>query len=160
MTHLRIGTLLGLFAASGAIAWAGAGLWDSRGTLPAVPLLAPVALGMIAAILLGTALTLRSRLKAIRERRPGARPVEPMMAARAVVLGQASALVSAVVAGIYGGAGIFLVQEYLDVANRRDQAVYAGIAVLAGAAVCGVAIWLERICRLREDGEGPLGSPA
>jgi hypothetical protein len=160
VTQLRIKTLLGLFAATAAIAWAGSGLWDSRGTLPAVPLLAPVVLGLIAVILLSTALTLRSRLKAIAERRAGARRVEPLMAARAVIFGQASALVSAVAAGAYGGAGLFLVQEYLDVANRRDQALYAGLAVLMGIAVCAAALYLEHICRITEDDDGPLGSPA
>ncbi|NJQ04436.1 DUF3180 domain-containing protein [Streptomyces lonarensis] len=161
MTQLRIGTLLGLFAGAFVLAWAAAGLMDSHGMLPAVPLLAPVALGAIAAVLLATALLLRSRIKAARERRPGARGVEPMMAARAVVLGQASALVVSVVSGVYGGLGIFLVLEYLDVSARRDQAIYAGLCVLMGVAVCAAALWLERICRLPEDDEnGPLGSPA
>lgn len=160
LTHLRIRTLLGLFAATAAICWAGSGLWDSRGTLPAVPLLAPVVLALIAAVLLATAVTLRSRLKAIAERRPHARRVEPMMAARAVLFGQASALVSAFVAGVYCGAGLFLVLEHWEVANRRDQVLYAGLSVLAGAAVCAAALWLERICRISEEDEGPLGSPA
>lgn len=159
VTQLRIRTLLGLFAGAAALSWAGSGVWDSHGTLPAVPLLAPVVLGMIAAVLLATALTLRSRLKAIAERRPNARRVEPLMAARAVVFGQASALVSAVVAGGYGGAGLFLLQEYMDVANRRDQALYAGLAVLAGVAICAAALYLEHVCRISDD-EGPLGSPA
>jgi hypothetical protein len=160
VTQLRIRTLLGLFAGATGVAWAASGLWDSRDTLPAVPLLAPVVLAAIAAVLLATALTLRSRFKAIAERRANARRVEPLMAARAVVFGQASALVSAVVAGVYGGAGLFLLQEHMDVANRRDQALYAGLAVLAGAAVCAAAIYLEHVCRIAEDDEGALGSPA
>ena len=160
VTQLRITTLLGLFAGAAAVCWAGSGLWDSRGTLPAVPLLAPVVLALIAAVLLATALTLRSRLKALTERRPGARRVEPLMAARAVVFGQASALVSAVVAGAYGGGGLFLVLEYWDTASRRDQALYAGLAVLAGAAVCAAALYLEHVCRITDGDDGPLGSPA
>ncbi|MDT0308966.1 DUF3180 domain-containing protein [Streptomyces sp. DSM 44917] len=165
MNQLRIGTLAGLFAAAAGLCWGGAGLWESLGnTPPAVPLLAPVFLGLIAAALLATALSLRARLKAQRERRPGARPVDRMMAARAVVFGQASALVSALVAGGYGGFGIFLLMERMDVASRRDQAIYAGLAVLAGVCVVAAALFLERVCRLPEgdgddDGDGPMRSP-
>ncbi|GAA1929857.1 DUF3180 domain-containing protein [Streptomyces sodiiphilus] len=159
MEQLRIRTLIGLFVAAFALTWAGAGLWDTWGTPPAVPLLAPVVLGAIAVVLLATALSLRSRLRAQRDRVPGARGVEPLMAARAVVLGQASALVSSVVAGMYGGFGLFLVLEYMEVANRRSQALYAGLSVLAGAAVCAVAVFLERVCRLPGDDDDPLGSP-
>ncbi|MGP4109929.1 DUF3180 domain-containing protein [Streptomyces sp. 4N509B] len=157
MNQLRIGTLVGLFAVSAALAWAGAGLWDSLGnTLPAVPLLAPVILGLIAAVLLATALSLRSRLRAQRERRPDARPVDRLMAARAVVFGQASALVSAVVAGLYGGFGVYLAMNMLEISNRRDQAIYAGLSVVTGVAVVATALFLERVCRL-SDGEGPNG---
>jgi MFS family permease len=166
VNQLRIGTLVGLFASAAVLAWAGAGLWDSLGnTLPAVPLLAPVVLGLIAAALLAMALSLRSRLRAQRERRPDARPVDRMMAARAVVFGQASALVSAVVSGLYGGFGVFLVMHRLEVPNRRDQAIYAGIAVLAGIAVVATALFLERVCRLPDGdgddsgGNGPMGEP-
>ncbi len=90
-------------------------------------------LALIAVVLLATALSLRARLKAQRERRPGAKGVDPLMAARAVVFGQASALVAALVAGMYGGTGAFLL-ESLDIPARRDQAVYAGFSVLAGIA--------------------------
>ncbi|WP_062210493.1 DUF3180 domain-containing protein [Streptomyces sp. NBRC 109706] len=164
MNQLRIGTLVGLFAAAFGLAWAAAGLWESwDNTLPAVPLFAPVILALIAAVLLATALSLRSRLRAQRERRPDARPVDRLSAARAVVLGQASALVSAVVAGGYGGFGLFLLLERMDVPNRRDQALYAGLAVLAGIAVVAVALYLERVCRLPDgdddNGHGPMGSP-
>lgn len=168
MTQLRIGTLTVLLLAAAGLTWAGAGLWDSRGTLPAVPLLAPVVLGMIAVALLAVALSVRGRLRAQRERRPGAKGVEPMMVTRAVLFGQASALVAALVAGVYAGVGLFLVQEHLDVPNRRDQAVYAGLAVLAGLAVCAAALFLERVARLPEEdeeedggngGPGPLRPP-
>ncbi len=65
------------------------------------------------------------------------------MAARAVVFGQASALVAALVAGMYGGTGVFLL-ESLDIPTRRDQAIYAGFSVLAGIAVIAAAFFLER----------------
>jgi hypothetical protein len=148
--ELRIRVLAGVFVVAGVLSWAGARLWNAIGTLPSVPLAAPVVLALIAVVLAATALSLRARLKAQRERRPGAKGVDPLMAARAVVFGQASALVAALVAGMYGGTGVFLL-ELLDLPTRRDQAIYAGFSVLAGIAVIVAALFLERVCKLPED---------
>jgi hypothetical protein len=148
--QLRIGVLAGLFAVAGVLSWGGARLWDTVGTLPSVPLAAPIVLAVIAAVLLATALSLRTRLRAQRERRPGAKGVDPLMAARAVVFGQASALVAALVCGMYGGTGVYLL-SFLDIPSRRDQAIYAGFSVLAGIAVIAAAFFLERVCKLPDD---------
>lgn len=150
MKQLRLGVLAGLFAAAGVLSWGGARLWEAFGTLPSVPLAAPIVLAVIAVILTATALSLRARLRAQRERRPGATGVEPLMAARAVVFGQASALVAALVAGMYGGAGVYLLGS-LDIPARRDQAIYAGLSVVAGIGVIAAAFFLERVCKLPED---------
>ncbi|MER7896312.1 DUF3180 domain-containing protein [Streptomyces sp. NPDC096046] len=152
MRELRIRVLAGVFVVAAVLSWAGARLWNSVGTLPSVPLAAPVVLAVIAVILLATALSIRARLRAQRERRPEAKGVDPLMAARAVVFGQASALVAALVSGMYGGTGVFLL-ESLDIPARRDQAVYAGLSVLAGIGVIAAAIFLERVCKLPEDDE-------
>ena len=150
MKQLRLGVLAGLFVIAGVLSWRGARLRDSVGTLPGVPIAAPIVLGVIAAVLLATALSIRSRLRAQRERRPGAKGVEPLMAARAVVFGQASALVAALVCGMYGGTGVYLL-SYLDIPARRDQAIYAGFSVVAGIGVIAAALFLERICKLPDD---------
>ncbi|MFE6457414.1 DUF3180 domain-containing protein [Streptomyces cinereoruber] len=155
MKQLRLKVLAGLFLAAGILSWGGARLWDAVGSLPSVPVAAPIVLAVIAVVLTATALSIRARLRAQRERRPGAKGVEPLMAARAVVFGQASALVAALVAGMYGGTGVFLLGS-LDVPARRDQALYAALAVLAGLAVIAAALFLERVCKLPEDDEdGP-----
>ncbi|MGK4908193.1 DUF3180 domain-containing protein [Streptomyces albus] len=151
MNQLRVRTLAALFVVAGVLSWGGARLWDSLGTLPGVPVAAPIVLGAIAAVLLATALSLRSRLKAQRERVPDAKGVDPMMAARAVLFGQASALVAALVAGMYGGVGVFLGLERADVPARVGQALYAGLAAVAGIAVIAAALFLERVCRLPDD---------
>jgi divalent metal cation (Fe/Co/Zn/Cd) transporter len=148
---LRIRTLAGLFAVAVVLSWAAARLWDTFGTLPRVPVAAPIVLALIAVALFATALSLRARLKAQRERHPGAKGVDPLAAARAVVFGQASALVAAIVSGLYGGACVFLIMYELDNDPRRQQAIYAGLAVLAGIAVVAAAIFLERVCKLPDD---------
>ncbi|MET7456170.1 DUF3180 domain-containing protein [Streptomyces sp. NPDC005574] len=157
MRELRIRLLAGVFVVAGILSWAGARLWNSIGTLPSVPLAAPIVLAVIAVVLLATALSIHARLKAQRERRPGAKGVDPLMAARAVVFGQASALVAALVAGMYGGTGVFLL-ESLDIPARRDQAIYAGFSVLAGIGVIAAALFLERVCKLPEDDENNTGA--
>ncbi|WP_282696692.1 DUF3180 domain-containing protein [Streptomyces sp. CC208A] len=159
MKQLRLKVLAGLFLVAGILSWGGARLWDSVGTLPSVPLAAPIVLAVIAVVLTATALSLRARLRAQRERRPGAKGVEPLMAARAVVFGQASALVAALVAGLYGGVGVFLLGS-LDIPARRDQALYAAAAVLAAFGVIAAALFLERVCKLPEDDDGPGGARA
>ncbi|WP_369198843.1 DUF3180 domain-containing protein [Streptomyces djakartensis] len=159
MKELRIRLLAGVFVVAGVLSWAGARLWNSIGTLPSVPLAAPIVLALIAVVLLATALSLRARLKAQRERRPDAKGVDPMMAARAVVFGHASALVAALVAGMYGGTGVFLL-ESLDIPARRDQAIYAGFSVLAGIGVIAAAIFLERVCKLPDDEDHENAGPA
>ncbi|GHH91028.1 DUF3180 domain-containing protein [Streptomyces capillispiralis] len=162
MRELRIRVLAGVFVVAGVLSWAGARLWNSLGTLPSVPVAAPIVLALIAVVLAATALSLRARLRAQRERQHDAKGVDPLMAARAVVFGQASALVAALVAGMYGGVGVFLL-ESLDIPARRDQAVYAGFSVLAGVGVIAAAIFLERVCKLPEDEDdhnGPGTAPA
>lgn len=158
MKPLRLRLLLAIAVVAAVLAWAGARLWDSLGHLPGVPTAAPIVLAAVAVILLATAISLRSRLKAARERRPDARGVDPLAAARAVVLAQASALVSAVMSGIYAGAGVHLLGQ-LDNPARASQALAAGLAVLAGAAVVAAALWLQHVCRLPEDHDGPMGPP-
>ena len=108
--------------------------------------------------LFATALSLRARLRAQRERRPGAKGVDPLAAARAVVFGQASALVASLVAGMYGGAGLFLIMYKLDMDPRRRPGRLRGLAVLAGAAVVAAALFLERVCRLPEDDDPQHGA--
>jgi hypothetical protein len=156
--QLRIRVLLGLFVVAGVVSWAGARLWDTLGSLPSVPVAAPIVLALIAVVLAATALSLRARLRAQRERRPGAKGVDPLVAARAVVFGQASALVAALVSGMYGGVGVFLLMEQLDVPARKDQAIYAAASVLAGAAVVAAAFFLERVCKLPEDDDTDTGN--
>ncbi|WP_116213185.1 DUF3180 domain-containing protein [Streptomyces olivoreticuli] len=161
MKQLRVRVLAGLFVVAGVVSWAGARLWDAFGTLPSVPVAAPIVLAVIAVVLAATALSLRARLRAQRERRPGAKGVDPLVAARAVVFGQASALVAALVAGMYGGVGTFLLLAGLDNnPARRDQTIYAGASVLAAVCVVVAAFFLERVCRLPEDDdeEGGTGS--
>lgn len=143
--------LAGITLVAAVLSWAGSQLWNSLGSLPGVPTAAPIVLAAVAVVLLVTAISLRGRLKAQRERVPDAKGVDPLSAARAVVLGQASALVSALVTGIYGGMGVFLLTMGDAGAPRHGQSLTALFAVLAGIAVMAAGLWIQYICRLPDD---------
>jgi hypothetical protein len=138
----------------------GARLWDLQtGAPPAVPWAAPVTLLVLAAAFTVTAWVLRPRL----ERRAGHAPLDPFVAARAVVLALAGSRAGAAVLGVYLGYVGFLL---LDLTNdyRRRMAVIATVAALAGAWLAAAALWLERMCRVKgtddEDPGGPTASAA
>jgi hypothetical protein len=136
---------------AGVLSWGGARLWNSVGTLPGVPAAAPIVLAVIAVVLAAAAISLRGRLRAQRERVPGAKGVDPLSAARAVVLGQASALVAALVTGVYGGMGVFLLTLMSNAPARKGQALTALFAVIAGVGVMAAGLWLQHVCKLPED---------
>ncbi len=150
--------------------------WDHLGdsSVPSVPLSAPITLAVLAVAVLGVALGLRSRFAAYRKararverglpREPNERPVkpiDPLQAARALVLAKASGLVGSVFAGIYGGYGLFLLGR-LDVGIYRSEALRCGFAFLAGAALVAAAIYLEHVLKVppEEPGDGKVPSGA
>lgn len=148
MTPTRWPVLVGVAAVAAVVGWAGAATLVRFGQpLPRVPLSAPLVLLLLAAILLATALSIRSRLAAVRDRRPDARPVNPLAAARAAVLAKASSPVGALVVGLYAGYGGYLLQE-AQIGARRQLALLSGFAVLSGLALIAAALFLESVCRL------------
>ncbi|MEZ0068849.1 hypothetical protein ABIA32_004890 [Streptacidiphilus sp. MAP12-20] len=158
MKPLRPLVLAVITLIAGVLSWAGARLWNSVGSLPGVPAAAPIVLAVIAVILAASAISLRARLRAQRDRVPDAKGVDPLSAARAVVLGQASALVAALVTGVYGGMGVFLISLWDAAPARKGQALTALFAVLAGIAVMAAALWLQQVCKLPEDPDDPSAS--
>jgi hypothetical protein len=139
----RIISLLSLFAAVAAVIWGALTLVEDRGgVLPPLAWSAPAGLFALGVVVLATALGLRSRLQR-GEKRP-----HPLSMARMAVLGKASAHVGPIVGGLYGGYALVLLPT-LDIGDRRDRAVLAGVAVLAALLLTAAGLFLERICRVR-----------
>lgn len=157
MKPTRPAILLGLALATGALSYGAVDLWLTRGTPPGVPVLAPFVLLLLAVVALSTGLSLRTRFKAQRERRRDARPVDPLTAARAVVFAKASSLVAALIAGLYGGYGVYL-WLHLDNDARRDQAARCGFSVAAAVLLILAALFLEKVCRVPDDPDDPDGT--
>jgi uncharacterized membrane protein YdcZ (DUF606 family) len=110
-------------------------------TPPEVPWTAPVGLVVVSALVGGLAYSTHQRIQVRRER------VEPSRAVGLLVLGKASALAGALVAGGYlAYAAAFLAR--LDAAAPRDRVIRSAVAVVAGLALCGVGLLLERACRV------------
>jgi Protein of unknown function (DUF3180) len=133
--------------------------WDDFGTIPPVPVSGPITLGVLAVAVFAVALGLRARFHAYREARlraaqgrrgpgdVGVKPIDPLQAARALVLAKASGLVGAIFGGCYGGYGLFLV-GHLAVDAYRSRALLCLLAFIAGMALIAAALFLERILRV------------
>ncbi len=119
------------------------------GDVPALPWTPSAAVAGLAVFEGGAARGTRQRIA----RRPGTRPVEPLMVARLVALAKASAVVGAVLAGFWAGAFgyTFLARDRLAAAGR--DAVVSGIGCLTALLLVGAALWLEQACRAPEPPE-------
>jgi hypothetical protein len=150
MHHLTWGSVLVVFGVSGVVTWGLATLADSAGISPLhVPLTAPLACVVVGGITLWLA-------HAVREYLAGKRPgLDPLRAARTVVLAQASAYTGAMLAGAFVGYAIAIAADWAH-EPRREAAIAAAIAALGavGLLACG---WIaERWCRIDPPGsDGP-----
>ena len=128
---------------------------SAYGSLPAVPALAGATLGVlgIAEAVGGSAL--RARI----ERRPGTTPVPPLVAARAVVVAQASALGGAIMAGAWGGLLAYVLPRSGAIVAAAQDTVGATVGLACALLLVGGALWLERCCRAPDDPDrDPHGS--
>lgn len=110
---------------------------------PQVPWTAPVAVGLMAALVGALASNTRQRIHVRRER------MDPQRAVAFLVLGKASALGGAFVAGGYIGFGLQLLGR-LDAAGPRDRVIASGFCVLAGIGLGAAGLLLERACKVPE----------
>jgi Protein of unknown function (DUF3180) len=110
-------------------------------TPPEVPWTAPIGLVVVAALVGALAYTTHQRIQVRHER------VEPSRAVALLVLGKASALAGALVAGGYLSYGLMFLTRF-DAAAPRDRVIRSAVAVAAGLALCAVGLLLERACRV------------
>jgi len=147
MSPTRIRLLLALAAVAAAVGWGLARLVDAYAgrSLP-VPWTAPVAMAVLAVTVALWARGTRDRLA----RKPGTKPLEPLVAARSAALAMAASRTGALVAGFYAGVAAELVPAW-DVPYVRERILVSLLTVLGGVLVAAAALWLERVCRLPPD---------
>jgi H+/Cl- antiporter ClcA len=108
---------------------------------PEVPWTAPIGLILVAALVGALAYATHQRIQVRRER------IEPQRAVALLVLGKASALAGALVAGGYFGFALMFLTR-LDAAAPRDRVIRSAVAILAGVALCIMGLLLERACKV------------
>jgi Protein of unknown function (DUF3180) len=129
---------------------------SAYGSLPPLQWWLPVPLGVLAVAEALGARALRARLSAQREgrRSPGrtpataARPVEPLLVARLVVLAQASAWVGAVLTGAWAGVLLHTGPALGRLSAAASDTVTAVLGVLLAVALTVAALWLEDVCKV------------
>nr|WP_294694969.1 DUF3180 domain-containing protein [uncultured Friedmanniella sp.] len=119
---------------------------------PRIPWSAPIGLVVFAALVGALAWSTHVRLQVRRER------MEPRRAVAFLVLGKASALAGAVVAGGYLGFALNFLTR-LDAATPRDRVVRSAVAVVAGIALMAGGLLLERACKVPGSDDDDDGLP-
>jgi H+/Cl- antiporter ClcA len=108
---------------------------------PEVPWTAPIGLILVAALVGALAYVTHQKIQVRRER------MEPQRAVAFLVLGKASALAGALVAGGYFGFALMFLTR-LDAAAPRDRVIRSAVAIAAGIALCVMGLLLERACKV------------
>lgn len=129
------------------------------GALPAFPLGAGLPLAVLGAAEAVGGLGLRARIR----RRPGTRPVPPLLAARAVLLARASALAGALVVGAWAGLLGYVAPRSADITAAAGDTVAGTVGLLGALALVAGALWLQHCCRAPDapdDGPAGPGAPA
>lgn len=119
------------------------------GDLPPLPLLA----GLTAAVLGVADIVLAAVLRARIRRRPGARPIDALAAARAVALAKASSLAGALVGGAWLGLLAYVGPLADEVAAAADDTASAIVGAVGAALLVGAGLWLEHCLRTPDDPE-------
>ena len=120
---------------------------------PRIPWSAPIGLAVFAALVGVLAWSTHQRIQVRRER------MEPQRAVAFLVLGKASALAGALVAGGYLGFAVMFLARF-DAAAPRDRVIRAAVAILAGVLLSVAGLRLERACKVPgDDDDEPPGPP-
>lgn len=119
-------------------------LWSIRSYPPIPDWYTPVVLVVLAIALAYTARTTRARI----ERRPGTKPVEPLLFARYAALAKAASVGGALLAGGYAGVLVYLVAQRSLLAQAAEDLPRAGFGFAGCLILVAAGLWLERSCRV------------
>lgn len=155
--------LVAITAVALAVGWVLVDLVERlAGRILGVPWLAAVALWVLALGVLGWTVLSRERLGHKRPSGPAAvspgadvdRRMPPLVAARTAALALAASRTGALIGGFYLGIALGLI-GVRDTPTGSASMAAAVASVLACAVLVGAALWLERLCRLREGDDAP-----
>lgn len=115
--------------------------------IPDLPIAAAITLGLLGVAEFVGGYMLRGRI----ERRRGAPPVDPLLAARALLVARASAFAGAAVAGLWAGLLVHTLPDAGSVTAAASDSVTGGIGLVCALILVGAGLWLEYCCRAPED---------
>lgn len=121
----------------------------SAGALPRPSWASVLLLFFMAAGVVFAGLPIRRALRGTAGRR-----LNPLRAFRTLVLAQACALTGALVAGWYL-AQVLVLWPDTDAGSVRGTALLSGVLALSGAALVGVGMWVQSVCRLDPPPDDP-----
>lgn len=153
----RMPILMLLLLISLLAAWGVARILESYGSnLPEIPWTTPLLLAVLGFALALIAADLRRRLdrpdsRQEREEHGATRPreVNPLHAARMVVLAKAASHGGAIITGLYLGFAWYLLPD-LDAQQRRARLIMAALSALMSLVIAILGLLMERILRLPE----------
>jgi hypothetical protein len=141
MRPIRVSTLAVIAVLALGLTWAL--LTTVYSSLPPLPWTGVPALLVVAVFEVGAGRDLRRRIA----RRKGLKPADPLVVSRMLVLARATALASALVAGIMLGFVSYLSGMLSDLIPRHDL-INAGLTCAAALVMAGAALYLEFCCRV------------
>ena len=148
LQNTKLSVLIAASALAAAVGWSIAKLWPAwTSTQFAVPLLTPIVLWSLVAFLLAWTFMVRANVKKVAH----LNKLDPMVAARSAALALSSSRAGAIAVGFYAGV-LVLNALTLDTAASRRCVLITSVTVVAALFVVIIGLWLERICRLPDDG--------
>lgn len=156
MRPTRTRTLVLLAAGVALVTWVGLRSWSRSGhELPMLPWSTAGVMALLAVAVLVAGWPVRRWTRGHRTE-----PLDPLRAARTVVLAKAAQYAGALLTGWYAGQ-VLVILPSIDVDPRRDMMV-RGLVSVAAAVLVWVVGWLvERFCRVdRRDDDEPPSSDA
>lgn len=158
MTPTRTRSLLLVAAAMTVVTWVALRWWSSSGhELPMLPWSTVGVMALLAVAVFVAGWPVRRWTRGLRTE-----PLDPLRAARTVVLAKAAQYAGSLLTGWYVGQ-VLVILPSVDVEPRRDLLV-RGLASAAAAVLVWVVGWLvERFCRVdrrdEDDASRPGGEP-
>ena len=147
MQPTRTRLLIAIGVISAALGWGTVQIVAAwLGRLVPVPWLAGAALVLVAAALAYWTYQARPRLQA----RPGAKPMDGIVAARSAALAMAASRIGALVGGFYAGIAVGMIGS-IGTPSGAQTFWAATVAAVGALALVVAAVWLEHSCRIPLD---------
>lgn len=150
---LSASLLLAVALVVGALSWMGWKVYANQGhLLPSVSWFAAMLLLLLAALVVSAGLPVRRFLKG-----QSTRTLNPLRAARTLILAQASALTGAAALGWYAGQTVLVLPD-LDFGSNRTLLWRLATAGASALVLMAAGLWTQRMCRIDPPKDDPTRS--